>query len=226
MNNCSFEDCESPIVARGLCGKHYQKAKLTGELVNLDRVNGGPCKVAGCDLIAKALGLCPKHFEKFKKYGDPLGEAVRNKDKICTVDGCSSIPIGKGLCAKHWAANSRYGDPLHVSERHKKRAGKVIDSNGYVRVKVARNSMTHKSGRTPEHRYVMAQMLGRDLVKGETVHHKNGDKTDNRPDNLELWSGNHQPGQRVEELVEWAEEILNLYGDFVKKRRPIWAKTI
>jgi hypothetical protein len=68
-----------------------------------------------------------------------------------------------------------------------------------------------------EHRVVMADLLGRPLRKGENVHHRNGDRADNRPDNLELWASFQPPGQRVQDLVAHAQRLLDLYADEIER---------
>ncbi|WP_428139557.1 HNH endonuclease [Bradyrhizobium sp.] len=49
----------------------------------------------------------------------------------------------------------------------------------------------------------MERVIGRALVSGETVHHKNGDRFDNRSENLELWFKAQPSGQRIDDLIEY-----------------------
>ena len=86
-------------------------------------------------------------------------------------------------------------------------ACKRVDANGYVSSK----GPDWKRSRF-EHRVLMEKMLERHLLPNETVHHRNGNRSDNRLLNLELWSSSQPPGQKVEDKVAWAREILVLYG--------------
>ena len=63
-----------------------------------------------------------------------------------------------------------------------------------------------------QHREIMETLIGRPLLSHETVHHKNGKRDDNRPENLELWVGKHGKGQRLEDLITNAVNLLQQYA--------------
>lgn len=84
-------------------------------------------------------------------------------------------------------------------ERHGAWAGgRHVTQGGYWRVLVAFDdpmvSMANGGLYVLEHRLVMARHLGRTLTERETVHHINGDRADNRLENLQLRQGKHGKG--------------------------------
>jgi hypothetical protein len=115
----------------------------------------------------------------------------------------------------HFRSHQKYGDVRTGEEefraRRKRRTqgslGRWVNQDGYVMVGVPDSSRRYAM----EHRQVMAQHLGRELLPHEYIHHLNGIRDDNRLENLELWSSSQPKGQRVEDKVAWAIQLLQHY---------------
>lgn len=120
----------------------------------------------------------------------------------CSVKDCaSSQRISRGFCKRHYEQFRRTGSP-HA--RPLKAHGEGTVHRGYL-------YLSKNGRRMSAQRHAMTDHLGRALLPHESVHHKNGDRLDNRIENLELWSTAQPHGQRVEDKVAWASEIIRLY---------------
>jgi len=87
-----------------------------------------------------------------------------------------------------------------------------LNPNPY-RVTTAHGHPNSKNkGQIMAHRLVMSERIGRPLMEHENVHHLNGIRYDNRPENLELWTVSQPGGQRVSDKISWAKEFLLQYG--------------
>lgn len=93
------------------------------------------------------------------------------------------------------------------------KGGRILDHNGYVSLWMPDHPNCRSAGYVHEHRVVMSKIIGRPLKSNENVHHKNGNRSDNRPENLELWVSTQPSGQRASDLVKFAKEIIEEYGN-------------
>jgi len=105
---CADEDCDRPVIARGVCTKHYQQLKAQGGLTPLPKPERGQCSVETCDLPERVRGLCNGHYKRFSATGDvqadvPLQKKRRGYTEPCSEPGCGEPQAAKGLCKKHYA---------------------------------------------------------------------------------------------------------------------------
>jgi len=154
----------------------------------------------------------------------------------CQRDGCSNqrldIPSRAkdrkyvGIyCSKTCSGNHKRGAKrLDISGfKHYNWKGSRVDAKGYIKVHLPDHPYAVAGKYVMEHRLVMEKTLGRYLLPHETVHHKNGIRDDNRPENLELWQGSHPYGARHKDLVEPVEALVN-YLDPLQEQLPYEVK--
>lgn len=173
------------------------------------------CKAQGCDAVKhKAKGFCRFHYERFRA-GKPLDDPRRrfNPGAACEVDGCEGRAKALGLCHKHYARIKKHGDASKHGKGRIYGSGKEWHASpeGYIVRYEPNNPNAGPNGQVYQHRHVMSDIMKRPLLRHESVHHRNGDRSDNRPENLELWSSHQPAGQSVQDKVAWAKEILALY---------------
>ena len=205
---CIEPGCDEPYYWMRRCKKHANQFAYKSK---------GVCAVDGCDLpaITFKYHLCRNHDAKRRKWGDPnvstpkkIGPGV-----VCEIAGCDAVVIAKGYCSLHYDRWKVRGDPLWEPDVIPD-GTKRPDRGGYVLIKAPQHSEASRGGGfwASEHRVVMADYLGRPLKENENVHHINGNRADNRIENLELWVRSQPSGQRARDLLAWAEEIIRTYG--------------
>jgi hypothetical protein len=212
-NQCAVERCERTVYGNGWCGLHYQRVRKHGEpgeaAARRGSYGGAPCQAADCDEPIYAKGWCSTHYDRVRRTGDVKEHVpITHKRRICSVEGCDRKHYGRGLCDRHWGVWKRSGE---VRDPRPKGRKDRLDGRGYVLLYRPDHPNANDSGYVLGHRFAMAEQLGRQLEPDEQVHHRNGNRADNRPENLELWARSHPKSQRVEDLVAWAKEILARY---------------
>lgn len=162
-------------------------------------------RVITVDLTGKKFGhLTALHIDSSKKQGA--------KYWICQCD-CGVTKTVNSSDLKNGYVKScgckrfdlwKQSSPTYKGGRHL--------ANGYI---VLTGYLEHPNaikGRIFEHTLVMSNIIDRPLMDNENVHHKNGIRNDNRPENLELWVKRQPQGQRVEDRIADAVSLLKLYA--------------
>lgn len=171
---------------------HYAAGKLSSHIAQTFGCSPGLVRE-----IAKRHGAASReHGGQIKRWTDEHRAdmvarytAGESQESIAAHHGTSQISVSRML--RQYGVTRKRG-------RGRWKGGRTM-CHGYVGVLVDDTSpyaaMRNNMGYVLEHRLVMAQQLGRPLTKHETVHHINGDRTDNRPENLQVRRGKHGAGQ-------------------------------
>ncbi|WP_417669493.1 HNH endonuclease [Pseudoalteromonas tetraodonis] len=177
MRICKLEECDQPIASREteLCHKHhlrlirYGTTERSREYVDKTKI----CEREGCERRQQTIkGLCLKHYKEWKRQ-QPIDES--NKCRVCNQ------PVGsgsKGYCTKHYSQLLRNGDPIKSEQRKFEPYGNL-----------GRRYLKTEDGRWL-HKVVAEHALGRELRKGEVVHHVDLDKHNNSESNIYVCESN------------------------------------
>lgn len=131
------------------------------------------------------------------------------QDRWVSVHNLDHKKVGKFFtgCCNHCARRLAWREKRRTQPLHRKPT-----NTGYIKIYQPENPMADKRGEIYEHRLVMSQILGRPLKKWEHIHHKDNNRTNNSPENLELVTT--QQNQVMKDMIARIvklEDILKQY---------------
>ena len=169
------------------------------------------------------LNLVGKRFgswvvESFAEVKARNGSKKTYWNCICDC-GTKKIVLGISLTScnsKSCGCSRGKGETSHAW-----RGGICYDADGYIHCYASTHPCSDVRGYVLQHRLIMEDVIGRRLLSNEHVHHKNGIRSDNRVENLELWAVPHPYGQKIEDLVNYSINLLRLYKPDALSREEV-----
>jgi hypothetical protein len=157
-------------------------------------------KTAGMKSVGGRPSICDQHADKIRAWAN---EGLSFSEMARRI-GCSHSDVRRFLDRRRFDRT-----PFHQSGKNNPawKGGRMIDKTGYVLILMPDHPEANRHGYIREHRLVMERMIGRLLLPAEVVHHKDDDRQNNSPDNLELFATN-------------AEHL----AATLKGRRPAWTE--
>lgn len=189
---CS-ERCRFGVATCAVCGVEFSKKNLKDQgqeycslrcWYKVSRLVLQPqtCKVCNLRFQPRRSGqiTCSYQCSNIGKKADrPFVRCI-----VCDTE----LPKYRKRTQKYCSNKCKYQNRQWSGFTHAKLGEVRNGPGGYRVVRVGREYVgAMKHGWILQHRYVMEQVLGRTLEAHERIHHKNGDRADNRPENLELW---------------------------------------
>jgi hypothetical protein len=157
------------------------------------------------EINSEAVSAFDFDSQRMEPYGRWKRTVIDRTCLVCGITETVSSTLVRGSIKKYGKVTGRCHrcQSVKVFDAVLEPGKKRVNQRGYVQYYAPGHPDARQNGTLLEHRIVMANQLGRALLPGETVHHKNGIRTDNRPSNLELWSTNHPSGQRY---TDWSDD--------------------
>ena len=157
----------------------------------------------------KMKSCLPKLSKKQDKEISSLYLSGLSQQEVAEKFSCGKGSVYRSLKRTKTSTDGRKGHP--GSKNPSWKGGKIQDKDGYVLILLPDNVMANSQGYVREHRLVMSQLLKRPLTKKEVVHHKNGNHSDNHPENLLMFSSNgvHLGVELLGKKPKWTEEGLD-----------------
>lgn len=156
---------------------------------------------AGMQLTGLRESACTPYAEELRQWA---------REGVAVSEMARRIGATRRTVARFLRIHEMERTPfVQIGSTHPRwKGGRMLDKSGYVLVYRPGHHEANRHGQVREHRVVMEQKLGRPLQRGEVVHHIDGNRANNHPDNLEVYANNalHLAETLAGQRPNWTEE--------------------